>query len=493
MSQQLLTLDALNLVLDRIDLDALLICSQVCAHWRIASRNHPLFWKRLVFDQFDGETDGKVAFFMDRLTARIEPDATISLSLRIASPSTAFTNVILPAIQLHIHRAEEIAFVVVPASAPSLWPLFRLDAPHLHSLEVVCHCLEVYRNPIPGLFNAHIHHLLRRVHLRDVLLPDHVTPMPYALDRLTAAYSNDDTCMDGVLSWFPQAGFMDVANERVSPGRVRRGPQNRSLAVPNLSASHFQSLKHLVVRDGAWFSKLQDRNIPQITICNFKYRPDAGVKLTIPPARFQCARFRRVFTRTWSASSRSGEVMLSSSDGNLMRYYQHLSHKCINSTIFLTDFVRPELLVILATPLTLGFPSLCRNACELPLLKTLRIALNSLPAADPGWNCGSILCPFLQRLVLQREIPVHEAVITPEELTSFLNAAIVRTTSADLAIILEGVCMDVSSTSDNITRNVICRPPSFDWSFERDPRREKRVNAMAANPGRMGNDWIVMI
>ncbi|EJD45237.1 hypothetical protein AURDEDRAFT_165785 [Auricularia subglabra TFB-10046 SS5] len=420
--------DILLMVFDNLDFQTLWNSCRVSRQWRWVARNHRIYWQKLAYDA-KTMTAGSVELFLDRLNSKQRSDALISLSLRVPATISvlarhATTSIVLPAVREHLHRAEELSFYVTPAFTAILWPIFEMDAPRLRNLVVVMIDYDKPGpgEPIPALFQAHMHHSLERVVFDNYPLSPHALPLRHTLKSIEARFGGSDTsCIPALLAWLPLFQRLDVRNP------TRDGPL---FGLPRLTDAQVRSLQHLIVHDENYLAGMQLDLIRTINVCTS--RPVKGLIPRLVPADGALA-----ICFTHSVNLTSGSVVIATIDGTLIRVLQRLRAAHMKSSSFLNDVLVSDRLVVIAIFLEDGFQVLCRLGYTFPCLETLRLFLDRLPSPVPGWEHGAITCSALRTLILQRDIGYRRVRISHSALQDFARRALVIGPNYVLRVIAE--------------------------------------------------------
>ncbi|EJD38292.1 hypothetical protein AURDEDRAFT_172674 [Auricularia subglabra TFB-10046 SS5] len=448
--------DVVSVILDNIDLPTLLASSHVSRLWRDCARSHPTFWKRLSIDDITSLTPGAVQLFLDRLGSRHPTDfnATIYLSMRCTVPTSAIITRVFPAVQQHLPRVEQLAFIISPALVPAVWPLFELNAPRLKSLQVIMDRPCPQPDPVPALFNAHKHNALENVFLLDVPLSACAQPVGHVLKGVKAVYSDESYLLARVVSWLPLSQTHDL--------QLCRGRRNDLdlRDFPALDASQLQALRHLVINHAETLLGLPKWHIPIMTIRLHELSP-GQVREILPTGGPLGVCFRRRIHPLYT--SLFGEVTVTSLNGHTIRHFVPVALSRMCSPAFLWDVVLSDRVCVLASPLFCAFYTLCEHRYHLPQLTTLRIALNELPDHLPCWNIGAIHCPRLHTLILQRESDHQDAIVSQTALESFIENAFTGNAGTRLNVVLEGIRLEGAGTLP-ATVSVFQRLPKLSWS-----------------------------
>ncbi|EJD35217.1 hypothetical protein AURDEDRAFT_175711 [Auricularia subglabra TFB-10046 SS5] len=450
--------DTLNAIFDLVDLPTLCASTRVSRLWRLTARDHPTYWKNLTLDALCMSA-ADVLLFLDRLTAKDDPDATIRVSLRCTTSTSSLNRlvlgrIVLPVVRDNMHRVEEVAFVVSPAFAAVLWPLFSTDAPRLRGIHVIVDGYAGDMEPIPSLFNAHAHDSLERVLIRNVPLPEPAFPLRHTLKSLEATYTIYDdssaSSVERVLSWFPHTQTLDLRPiDRRYRGRLPR--------FPDLIALQLCTLHHLVIHHEKYLLGIPHTLIPILSV-RAPVRGPGHVRQLIPKQGLLAVVFRVRMDRNLCYAM-TGRVVVTTVDGDRIREFARQRVSYIESPSFLEEVILSTRLVSLTIPLAVGFRTLCEEAYFLPKLTTLRLLLNAFPDPVDSWSTRALVCPKLSSLILQREVEELDAYITLAALRAFARMAIAMDVAEAVDVVLE----DIRLVGDEGGEMVNCRTASAPW------------------------------
>ncbi|EJD44640.1 hypothetical protein AURDEDRAFT_166429 [Auricularia subglabra TFB-10046 SS5] len=452
--------DVLSTIFDLVDLPTLCTSSRVSRQWRITARNHPTYWKTLSLDALDMSASD-VVLFLDRLSVKGRTSAaTIRVSLRCPASASSInrlviTSLVLPVLKEHLHRTEELAFVVSPAFAIALWPLFSLDAPHLRGLQVIVDGDPGDIDTVPSLFNAHAHTSLEHALLRDVPLAASAQPLRHTLKSLKAIYTVYDhktaSSLERVLSWIPLAETLDL-------WPIDRRYQGKLPMFPDLSVLQLHTLHHLVIHHERYLLGIPHSLIPVLSIRTALKAP-GQLRQLIPNGNKLLALVVRVRMSPDLSYAMAGRAAVATVDGSRIREFGRLRVTRMRSLSFLDEVIFSNRLVHLTIPLAVGFRTLCEHAYFLPQLVTLRLVLNALPESITGWVSRAILCPKLSTFIFQREVEEIQASISHSALEAFVRATVTVDEPGAIRIVFE----DISLVGGETAPNIELRSPLVPW------------------------------
>ncbi|EJD37843.1 hypothetical protein AURDEDRAFT_173118 [Auricularia subglabra TFB-10046 SS5] len=448
MSLSTMPAELLQSVFDSFELPFLVSCAHVCHSWRMLARSHPTYWKEL-FITDDCVTSSSAAFFVDRLNARPHPDSTFTLFLRCAQSSPLMADVVMPAVLLHVHRVRELTLLFTPDSASLVIPLFTVKARFLTVLNVLINDACPDMPPIPALFQAHSSSALRRVILFDVPLSPDIPPVRHVVETVQALYLRTPELLPRALSWVPHSRVLDAFSLE---DRYLPRPFDISLATTSHLALYTE--EWLLVPQIAKIATLLVR-ISQPSIC--------GIDNVVPRTGPLCACIRIGKDCFLPDLSPSGQAALTTRDGAVVRYFEHLDEQYIASTAFLEAILPLNRLVVLAVSVDLVFDRLCDMKAIFPLLETLVLGVDVLPPEDDWATWGSVGCPKLRTLAVQRQgiLPVSASGFS---LAGFIRITVLFDQTAPPRLVLRGVGISTVEGDDSLTDSAVMKNdrPWFD-------------------------------
>ncbi|EJD37060.1 hypothetical protein AURDEDRAFT_173909 [Auricularia subglabra TFB-10046 SS5] len=476
--------DVLLVIFDYLDYTALFNCSQASRLWRVTARCHLVFWKYLSLGDTP-PTVGQIMLLSERLNVVSSRCATISLSLRCVTFSAVLQAVLVPTLETHIQRVEELVLIVSPACAEVFWPLFRFDAPRLRSLQVVVKgASRSTPRPVPAMFNVHKYTSLENIFLLDVPLPGDLPPITHVLRAFKIMFFQLASQFQRVLDWLPRSHIVDLWARDAALPHENFSPWGSPGSV-DLSV-----LRYLVVYREALLASLSQCFIPFLDVRVWRPQPST-LEIIIPRNVALCVCIKSLshprISDPWAT------VTVATADRCLVRHFDYLAPEIIGSQVFLNSVFLSDNIVSLVCSLTLAFRRLCQFGYTFPRLQSLCLGMNGF--ADERWNGGSIACPVLGLLIFQREHSSEEAVISRFELDDFIGGAFSPPPSNALCVRLRDVQLQGFWGAAGVVASVVQQEGAAKWSaVEVEQYKSASVIPisieMALSSARPRTDWI---